>query len=183
MGWGMAFAYYNRLSARDQAIYRRSDAVTSIELPDAEGLRPQIESLRRALEQEDRRAATSAARGVALGLARRLTVPPIEIEVLPVRPSAGWGELHGLYTRDQSRPAKIQLWMRTVRHRRVVAFRTFLRTLLHEVGHHLDYELLRLPDSLHTEGFFKRESSLFRQLVPGAEEARGQDSEPPPGLK
>jgi hypothetical protein len=32
--------------------------------------------------------------------------------------------------------------------------------------HHLDYTLLRLPDSFHTEGFFKRESSLFRQLVP-----------------
>jgi len=31
---------------------------------------------------------------------------------------------------------------------------------------HLDYEHLRLPDSFHTEGFFKRESSLFYQLVP-----------------
>ena len=58
--------------------------------------------------------------------------------------------------------------MRTARHRRVVAFRTFLRTLLHEIGHHVDYELLRLADSFHTEGFFKRESSLFRQLVPEA---------------
>ena len=47
-----------------------------------------------------------------------------------------------------------------------MAFRTFLRTLLHEVGHHLDYEHLRLADSFHTEGFFKRESSLFYQLVP-----------------
>jgi hypothetical protein len=56
--------------------------------------------------------------------------------------------------------------MRTVRHRRVVAFRTFLRTLLHELCHHLDYVHLGLADSYHTEGFFKRESSLFRQLVP-----------------
>jgi hypothetical protein len=101
-----------------------------------------------------------------------------------VRPSAGWGELHGLYTRDERRPARIQLWMRTARHRRVVAFRTFLRTLLHEIGHHVDYELLRLPDSFHTEGFFKRESSLFRQLVPEAGAGPGQDSdEPPAGLK
>jgi DinB superfamily len=59
----------------------------------------------------------------------------------------------------------------------VVAFRTYLRTLLHEVGHHLDYALLRLRDSYHTEGFYKRESSLFHQLVaerrarsPGVEE-------------
>ena len=67
---------------------------------------------------------------------------------------------------------------------RIVAFRTFLRTLLHEIGHHLDYERLALADSFHTEGYFKRESSLFRQLVPEAAGNRGQDSEEPlPGLK
>jgi NAD(P)-dependent dehydrogenase (short-subunit alcohol dehydrogenase family) len=47
----------------------------------------------------------------------------------------------------------------------VVAFRTFLRTLLHELGHHLDYELFELEETFHTEGFYKRESSLFNQLV------------------
>jgi hypothetical protein len=47
----------------------------------------------------------------------------------------------------------------------VVAFRTFLRTLLHEFCHHLDYTLLGLQDSFHTEGFFRRESGLFSQLV------------------
>jgi len=47
----------------------------------------------------------------------------------------------------------------------VVAFRTFLRTLLHEVGHHVDYTLLRLGDSFHTQGFYARESHLFHQLV------------------
>jgi hypothetical protein len=73
--------------------------------------------------------------------------------------------------------------MRTARHRRVVAFRTFLRTLLHEIGHHVDYERLGLADSFHTEGFFKRESSLFKQLVPGAGPNGDQESGPPPGLK
>jgi hypothetical protein len=43
------------------------------------------------------------------------------------------------------------------------------RARLHELCHHLDYELLRLPDSFHTDGFFRRESSLLRQLVPAAE--------------
>ena len=56
--------------------------------------------------------------------------------------------------------------MRTARHRRVVAFRTFLRTLLHELCHHIDFELLGFAESFHTRGFFQRESSLFRQLVP-----------------
>jgi hypothetical protein len=29
----------------------------------------------------------------------------------------------------------------------------------------LDYEFLRLGESFHTEGFYKRESSLFHQMV------------------
>lgn len=38
-------------------------------------------------------------------------------------------------------------------------------SILHEMGHHVDYERLELADSFHTEGFFRRESSLFHQLV------------------
>jgi uncharacterized damage-inducible protein DinB len=33
------------------------------------------------------------------------------------------------------------------------------------MGHHLDYTLLKLGDSLHTQGFYQRESHLFHQLV------------------
>jgi hypothetical protein len=179
----MAFAYYDRLSARDRAIYRRSDGVTSLDLPRAEVLRPLVGELREALGRDDRAAVGGAASRLGRGLAGQLCLPPVSIEVLAVRPSAGWGELHGLYTRDEDRPPRIQLWMRTARHRRPVAFRTFLRTLLHELGHHVDYERLGLPDSFHTEGFFKRESSLFKQLVPATGPAGGQDSEPLPGLK
>ena len=100
------------------------------------------------------------------GLTEALAVPPVKVEVLAARPHNRHGELHGLYTMERGRTPTIQLWMRTAKHRRVVAFRTYLRTLLHEVGHHLDYTLLRLRDSYHTEGFYKRESALFKQLVP-----------------
>jgi hypothetical protein len=47
----------------------------------------------------------------------------------------------------------------------VVAFKTFLRTLVHEVCHHLDYELFRLAETFHTEGFYKRESTLTAALL------------------
>jgi len=70
------------------------------------------------------------------------------------------------------------VWMRTARKEQVVKFRTFLRTLLHEVCHHLDYTYLRLPDSFHTQGFFQRESSLFYQLVPRETAAPGRGPEP-----
>ena len=87
--------------------------------------------------------------------------------MLSARPSNVWGELHGLYEPvDGNTNARITVWMRTARHKKVVAFRSFLRTILHELCHHLDYEFLELADSFHTEGFFKRESSLFKQLVP-----------------
>ncbi len=179
----MPFSYYDRLSQRAQAIYRKSDATTSLPLPGAERLRPLVEELRAALVEDDRRAVEKAAGRLASGLASHLSLSAVAVQVLAVRPSSSWGELHGLYTRDGDRLPRIQLWMRTARHRRVVAFRTFLRTLLHELGHHVDYELLRLADSFHTEGFFKRESSLFHQLVPEARAAGDQDSEEPPGLK
>ncbi len=180
----MPFAYYNRLSSRQRAVYRRSDEVTALELPHAELLHPLVGALREALALEDRRAVERAADLLARGLLRVLELPPIEVKVLAVRPSSSDGELHGLYTREEGRPTRVQLWMRTVRHKRVVAFRTFLRTLLHELGHHLDYELLELADSFHTEGFFQRESSLFKQLVPEAAGPERQDLEgSPPGRK
>ena len=107
-----------------------------------------------------------------------------------MRPSRDWGELHGLYTQDADEVARIRVWMRTARKANVVAFRTFLRTLLHELCHHLDFEVLGLDRSFHTEGFFRRESSLFRQLVPGARRGRPAQralplpgSDPPPGRR
>ncbi len=55
--------------------------------------------------------------------------------------------------------------MRTAARRDVVAFKTFLRTLVHELCHHLDYELYKLPETFHTEGFYKRESTLANALL------------------
>jgi hypothetical protein len=97
----------------------------------------------------------------------RLGVRTVRVQVQGVRPSNRRGELHGLYTQygDGSHNDSIQVWMRTAKLGKVVAFRTFLRTLLHEVCHHLDYTHLQLRESYHTEGFFQRESSLFHALM------------------
>lgn len=161
----MPFPYYDRLSRRQQAIYRSSDRVPEIRLPRPELLHDLVDLLRQALAEDRREAVQAAAQAVASGITRLLRVPAVKVTVLAVRPSAGWGELHGLYTAEERRTPVIRVWMRTARQGRVVAFRTFLRTLLHELVHHLDYHHLKLGDSLHTEGFFRRESSLFRQIV------------------
>jgi hypothetical protein len=162
----MPFAYYDRLSRRERTIYDHSDRVARVDVPLAEGLRPLVDVLRAALEHDRRKDVELVANRLCLGLTRALEVEDVEVVVLAVRPTLRQAELHGLYTRDGTRRPRIRVWMRTVHYKRVVAFRTFLRTLLHEVCHHLDYTHLKLEDSFHTEGFFKRESSLFYQLVP-----------------
>jgi uncharacterized damage-inducible protein DinB len=165
----VAFAYYARLTRAQQAIYRKSDAITEIRLPRRADLHPRVASLETALQSEDRAATQAASQEVIHGLCEAMGLPRVQVEVLAARPHARWGELHGLYVNQRGRPPKIQLWMRTAKQKRVVAFRTYLRTLLHEVCHHVDYTGLRLAESYHTEGFYKRESSLFHQVVPGGE--------------
>ena len=160
----MPFPYYQRLNSRQKRIYRKSDSIGEVELPDAQGLRAEVERLHAALEAEDRRAVERSSAVLARGICSRLGVPTIAVRVLAARPSGSWGELHGLYE-PEPEPPLVTLWMRTAAKRRVVAFKSFLRTLVHELLHHLDYELFRFEETFHTEGFFRRESSHARQLL------------------
>lgn len=173
----MPFAYYYRLSRARQHTYRKSDEIVALPLPDAAGLHPLVTELAATLKCEDRARVESLCQKLALSITGRLRVGAVKVEVLAVRPHSDHGELHGLYAASPLRRVpNIVLWMRTARQQRVVAFRTFLRTLAHELCHHLDFELLGLHESFHTVGFYQRESSLFRQLVPaqaGADAGRG----------
>lgn len=163
----MVFNYYYNLSKKQQYIYRKSDEIDAVILPGARNFTAYISTLRQALAHEERSSVIQSARRLINGMSSTLGIQPVEIKVLSVRPSNARGELHGLYeTAVEGHKAVITVWMRTARHKRVVAFKTFLRTLVHEFCHHLDYEYYRLADSYHTEGFFKRESSLLKQLLP-----------------
>ena len=51
----MPFAYYERLSPKRKKIYRQSDAIETVPLPDAPALRPLVDELASALGEEDRR--------------------------------------------------------------------------------------------------------------------------------
>ncbi|MEM9458145.1 MAG: hypothetical protein AAGF11_28480 [Myxococcota bacterium] len=159
------FGFYRRLSAPQRAVYRQSDAVTTLPLMRPERARPCVEAIAQALQADDRRAVERACNRLSQQLCGDLVVPSSPVKVLARRPADAVGELHGLYVRDEQGRTLIRVWMRTAAHERVVAFRTFLRTLLHELCHHLDFEHLELTDSFHTQGFFQRESSLMRQLA------------------
>ena len=161
------FEYYERLSAKQKTIYRKSDAIGSVAVPDPVALATLVAELDRSLSSGKRLATAKAASALVVALCQQLGVPTVRITVRNVRPEIWGGELHGLYTfAEKGSTPTIEVWMKTAAHERVVRFRTFLRTLLHEVIHHLDVTLLGFEDSFHTEGFFRRESSPVRQLLP-----------------
>lgn len=163
----MRFAYYETLSAVSKRTYRRSDAITRVEIPDGGAMTPLAEALRAPLEAGDRAATERACQALVDALNARLATPPVAVRIFERRPANAEGELHGLYEPDEvtGGTARISVWMRTAKKDQVVRFRTFLRTLVHEFCHHLDYEHYKLAETFHTEGFYARESGLVRELL------------------
>lgn len=177
----MAFPYYDRLNRRDQATYRASDRITTVELTGRTALKKLARAVRKPLAAGDRAQTQAASLALVRALMEGLDVPAVTVRVLAVRPRYAESELHGLYEHEDGRRAVIRVWMRTAAKKQPVAYRTFLRTLLHEVCHHLDYQLFELEESFHTEGFFRRESSLMRQLTPPlARKAPARKAKPKP---
>ena len=164
---GPRFAYYDTLSPRSKKTYRASDRIERVLVPDVAALQPAARAVGPALEAEDRAAVEQACQALVDGLNARLETPPVVVRVLERRPADETSELQGLYEPDEitGGRARITVWMRTARKVQVVKFRTFLRTLIHEVIHHLDYELYGLEETFHTQGFYSRESLLMKELL------------------
>ena len=163
-------SYFYRLSVGAQHTWLRSDSIERFELlPDA-AASALAAALIAALPSGALTEIERAAQVLANHLCGLLAVRAVRVEVRGVRPHNTQGELHGIfYPRGpSSRPGAplIILWMRTAQRHDVVKAKTFVRTLMHEFGHYLDYSLLRLQDSFHTSGFFRRESFLVRILFP-----------------
>lgn len=158
-------AFFYRLSPRAQRCYLRSDSIDRLDLEPAAAVLDRVNALLGALQDGALAAIQGAAQALAGELCRSLGVGPVSLQVRGVRPHNARGELHGIFY-PEARPPLIVLWMRTARRREVVKPKTFLRTLVHELVHYLDYSLLKLGDSFHTRGFFKRESFLVRILWP-----------------
>ncbi len=178
-------SFYRRLSAAQKREYERSDARPTLPLAPAPALAEAAGEVVAAIGNESPAKVRRAAQRLVDEICTRLSarsgrrVPPSpRVRVLRTRPRVAKSEFHGLYTRFASGESEIKVWMFTAAHGHVVKARTFLRTLLHEVCHHVDMTLLDLPHSLHTLGFHARESSLLRCLeqsgadIPGSRAAR-----------
>jgi len=164
-GFGGVGHWRDKLSPAKRRVYDRSDTVTSIPLLPGPVLLEAVRGLQDALGTGDRRRVARLAQHVADALCQGLRLPVLRVVVQGRRPSSQRGELHGLYTPGEQSRDTVRVWMNTAKRGQVVAFRTFLRTLVHEICHHLDYALLGLTDSYHTEGFFMRESGIVRSLT------------------
>ena len=164
----MPFDFYYQLTQRQQRDYRKSDKIENLPLPEDARLRiwDRVDALEAALGTGKLNHLQAATVEFSLAVTQAFDVGPARIQVKSRRPTNRSGdEYYGLTTWEEGKQPLIELWMLTRAHRRVVAFKTYMRTLIHELLHHLDYSYLGLRDSFHTQGFFKRESSLFRQLV------------------
>lgn len=161
--------FRHRLSRTQRVSYDRSDALSAIPLRVSPRLTRAIALLPVALsgeyadEAERRRKVVKVVQVICDEICRALRVDSPRVLVKGVRPIQDRAEYHGLYV-SEGQTHEITLWMYTAKRKQVVAPRTLLRTLVHEVVHHLDFTVFALEESFHTEGFFKRESSLVRQL-------------------
>ena len=175
------FPYYARLRPKRQAIYRRSDAITEVPLAEASQASrnaAHLDAIEAGLAADDRPQVQRGTTALLRCLCDELEVPRVVLRVLARRPSDATAELHGLYEREEGKRPIIRVWMRTAAQERPVAYRTFVRVAMHELCHHLDYDKYALDDSMHTHGFFARESSLVRQLLgPNARAAAEDDAQ------
>ena len=162
----MPFPYYNNLSAAKKRIYRKSDAIECIPVESPGGIHPVTIMLRKSLEDNKRRDVAKHASEICRLVCDGLDTEALIVKIRSRRPSSSAEELQGLYERTDGEKPVLTVWMKTAAKGQVVAFKSFIRTVLHELCHHIDYTYFNLDDSLHTEGFFKRESFLYKQIVP-----------------
>lgn len=169
--------FRHRLTRTQQRIYDRSNATPTIPIRATPSLRQAVAALPTVLKTADPHRVEQLSQRISDEIAAALRVGRVRLQVSGTRPSNARGELHGLYTpAHNGTSATIKLWMMTAKRQQIVAFKTFLRTLLHEICHHLDYALLGLADSFHTDGFYQRESSLFYRIGGPAAAAPGEPS-------
>ena len=179
----MPFPYYHNLSATKKRIYRNSAAIESIPVKDPGAIHPVIIKLKKSLEDNKRRDVAKHASEICRLVCEGLNTETLIVKISSKRPSSSTEELHGLYEWTEGEPSVLTVWMKTAVKGQVVAFKSFIRTILHELCHHLDYTYLNLDDSLHTEGFFKRESFLYKQIVPIELQKRGPQRKNTPQKK
>ena len=163
----MAYSHYHRFTKAQKRIANKSDSLPQVSFSELEPLQQFTVEIHKQLSLENLEFVDRSSQNLVDAICVQLKFPSVRVHVLERRPHDKESELHGLYEPvDETRlRARIYIWMRTAKRQQVVAFKTYMRTLVHELCHHLDYEYYRLEDSVHTQGFFQRESNIVKQLI------------------
>jgi hypothetical protein len=146
--------------------FLESDQLTSLAVPQEDGLRALARSIDSAMKDGTSTLVRQACTELMTAAAELYKVEKPGVRVLASRPlrvrEGGWAmELFG----DYSPEAKlIRVWMRTAVRKQVTSFGTFLSTLCHEFCHHLDYQHFGFCDSWHTRGFYERTAALYHHV-------------------
>ena len=119
-------------------------------------------------------ASTSANEREALGqklldnICRSLKIPRTRLRVFEKRQPhklRGGKLAYKLYGTYNCETAVIEIANLTSVRKQVVAGKTFLDTLIHELMHHIDRKFLRIPSTPHSPGFYKRIEDLKTKLM------------------
>src|SRR5437667_9857424 len=93
----MRFAYYDNLTAESQRIYRKSDSIFRVEIPDIAALIPLAKAIDPALTAVQRDTVEHACQALVDAVNGRLATPAVRVRVLERRPADSSGELQGLH--------------------------------------------------------------------------------------
>jgi hypothetical protein len=98
-------------------------------------------------------------------ICKSLRINNLPIKLKGARPQSSRGTTHGSYTRNISKKTfYITLYGITPKTKKIVAAKTLIKTLIHEIMHHYDFEKLKMNSSNHTTGFYKRISTLEKMI-------------------
>ena len=170
----MRFGYYDRLSPARKKIYRRSDGIAALGLPAGLDLGATVARIEAALRDDERATVQRECQNLIDALVAGYHVPRV--------PGAHPGRAPGRRLRRAAWPLRARRGEAPAARsppgcvprsrRQVVAFKTFLRTVIHELCHHLDYELFALEETFPYRGL------LQARIEPGecaARAAAGDD--------
>jgi len=156
-------------SASQAKDYIKSLETTINSLPrgNAKVLQVAVKFLAEALNNGDEEAINNYANETLAELNRTYKLPHLHVYTGGKRRlTRRGGQYYGVYkTRGgENQRHSIAVYSRTAKTKKYVAPKTFLRTLIHEWGHHYDKHQLKLAHTYHTKGFYERLNAIYSKL-------------------
>ena len=150
---------------RDTPDFMRSNKFPALEYqPKAQ----ERELTRKLIESQSASERETLGQNLLDSICRSLNIPRARLRVSAERQPHKLHEgklaykLYGVY---HCRSATIEIANLTSIRKQVVAGKTFLDTLIHELMHHIDRKFLRIPSTPHSPGFYARIEDLKTKLM------------------